>query len=157
MRGFGLDPERLGDAVLSPDTVGFVEMHIEQGPVLDVEDLRVAAVTAVVGQTRLNLTFGGQANHAGTTPMPLRRDALAAAAEWISAVEALAQRTDGSGGHGGPGERGAQCGKCGAGHGAGEPGCSPCGGRAAHRRRGRAGGQGRCDCGQAARLTLGTY
>jgi allantoate deiminase len=48
-----------------------------------------------VGQTRLNLVFGGQANHAGTTPMHLRRDALAAAAEWITAVEALARRTDG--------------------------------------------------------------
>jgi allantoate deiminase len=57
--------------------------------------MRVAAVGAIVGQTRLNLAFGGQANHAGTTPMHLRRDALAAAAEWIAAVETLAQRTDG--------------------------------------------------------------
>ncbi len=50
----------------------------------------VAAVTGIVGQTRLDLEFAGQANHAGTTPMHLRRDALAAAAEWITAVETLA-------------------------------------------------------------------
>ena len=58
-------------------------------------DLQVAAVTAIVGQTRHTLTWTGHANHAGTTPMHLRRDALAGAAEWIVAVEALAQRTDG--------------------------------------------------------------
>jgi allantoate deiminase len=62
---------------------------------LEAEGLSVAAVTAVVGQTRLNLTFTGHANHAGTTPMHLRRDALAAAAEWITAVETLARHTDG--------------------------------------------------------------
>ena len=55
----------------------------------------VAAVTAIVGQTRLTLTLTGHANHAGTTPMHLRRDALAGAAEWIVAVESLAQRTEG--------------------------------------------------------------
>ena len=70
-------------------------MHIEQGPVLEAEGLSVAAVTAIVGQTRLTLAFSGQANHAGTTPMHLRRDALAGAAEWISAVETLARTTDG--------------------------------------------------------------
>ncbi len=95
MRAFGLDPGRIGDATMGADAIGFVEMHIEQGPVLEAEGLQAAAVTAIVGQTRLNLTFGGQANHAGTTPMHLRRDALAAAAEWITAVEALAQATDG--------------------------------------------------------------
>jgi allantoate deiminase len=63
--------------------------------VLEAEGLRMAAVTAIVGQTRLNLTFGGQANHAGTTPMHLRRDALTAAAEWITAVETLALKADG--------------------------------------------------------------
>jgi allantoate deiminase len=52
-------------------------------------------VTAIVGQTRHILTWTGHANHAGTTPMHLRRDALAGAAEWIVAVESLAQRTDG--------------------------------------------------------------
>jgi allantoate deiminase len=95
IRGFGLDPDRVGEAALDDDAIGFVEMHIEQGPVLEAEGLRVAAVTAIVGQTRLTLAFGGHANHAGTTPMHLRRDALAAAAEWISAVEAQARTTEG--------------------------------------------------------------
>lgn len=95
IRAFGLDPGRIGDATMGADAIGFVEMHIEQGPVLEAEGLQAAAVTAIAGQTRLNLTFGGQANHAGTTPMHLRRDALAAAAEWITAVEALARTTDG--------------------------------------------------------------
>jgi allantoate deiminase len=95
IRNFGLDPERITDAGLDDTAIGFVEMHIEQGPVLDAEGLSIAAVTGIAGQTRLNLTFGGQANHAGTTPMSLRRDALTAAAEWVTAVEAIAQRTDG--------------------------------------------------------------
>jgi allantoate deiminase len=95
LRAFGLNPDRIDEAAMDADAIGFVEIHIEQGPVLEAEGLRVAAVTAIVGQTRLNLTFAGQANHAGTTPMHLRRDALAAAAEWITAVEACARRTDG--------------------------------------------------------------
>ena len=95
MRAFGLDPGRIGEAVMDADAIGFLEIHIEQGPVLEAEGLRVAAVTAIVGQTRLSLAFGGHANHAGTTPMHLRRDALAAAAEWIAEVEALARNTDG--------------------------------------------------------------
>jgi allantoate deiminase len=95
MRSFGLDPAQIGDAAMDGDAIAFLEIHIEQGPVLEAEGLRIAAVTGIVGQTRLNLTFVGQANHAGTTPMHLRRDALAAAAEWITAVEALARRTDG--------------------------------------------------------------
>ena len=95
LRSFGLDPERIDDAVLDPNAACFVEVHIEQGPLLEAENLSVAAVTAIVGQTRLTLTFTGHANHAGTAPMHLRRDALAAAAEWISAVESLAQHTEG--------------------------------------------------------------
>ena len=51
---------------------------------LEAEGLMVAAVTSIVGQTRLDLKFTGHANHAGTTPMHLRHDALAAAAEWIA-------------------------------------------------------------------------
>ncbi|MGD0891786.1 MAG: allantoate amidohydrolase [Terracidiphilus sp.] len=95
MRAFGLNSEQMNEAAAEGDAIGFVEIHIEQGPVLDAEGLRVAAVSSIVGQTRLNLKFLGQANHAGTTPMRLRRDALAAAAEWIASVEALAHRTDG--------------------------------------------------------------
>ena len=92
---FGLDPDRIGEAAMDGSAAGFVEIHIEQGPVLEAEGLSVAAVTGIVGQTRLTLEFAGQANHAGTTPMRLRHDALAAAAEWITAVETLALATDG--------------------------------------------------------------
>jgi allantoate deiminase len=95
LRAFGLDPARIGDAALDGNALCFVEIHIEQGPILEAENLSLAAVTAIVGQTRLSLSLTGQANHAGTTPMPLRRDALAAAAEWISSVESLARRTAG--------------------------------------------------------------
>jgi allantoate deiminase len=95
IRAFGLDPAKIDEATLDDNVLGFVEIHIEQGPVLEAEGLSVAAVTAIVGQTRLSLTFKGHANHAGTTPMHLRHDALAAAAEWITAVEALAKSTGG--------------------------------------------------------------
>jgi allantoate deiminase len=95
IRGFGLDPNLIGEAALDGSALGFVEIHIEQGPVLEAEGLSVAVVTGIVGQTRLSLEFTGQANHAGTTPMRLRHDALAAAAEWITQVELLALATDG--------------------------------------------------------------
>lgn len=95
LRSFGLDPAAMHETMAAQDAIGFVEIHIEQGPVLDAEALSVASVSSIVGQTRLSLTFTGQANHAGTTPMNLRRDALSAAAEWISGVEALALATEG--------------------------------------------------------------
>lgn len=95
IRAFELDPGEIGKAALDENALGFFEIHIEQGPVLEAEGLQIAAVTAIVGQTRHTLTWTGQANHAGTTPMHLRRDALAGAAEWIVAVESLAQRTEG--------------------------------------------------------------
>ena len=95
IRAFGLAPGGIEKAAIDADALGFLEVHIEQGPVLEAEGLQVAAVTAIVGQTRHILTWTGHANHAGTTPMHLRRDALAGAAEWIVAVESLAQRTDG--------------------------------------------------------------
>ena len=65
-------------------------MHIEQGPVLEADDLPLGIVTTIIGQSRLELTFHGQANHAGTTPMPLRHDALVGAALWIAEVERFA-------------------------------------------------------------------
>jgi allantoate deiminase len=95
IRAYGLDPSRIGDAAIDEEVLGFFEVHIEQGPVLEAEGLGLAAVTSIVGQTRFALKFIGQANHAGTTPMNLRRDALAGTAEWISAAEALAKRTEG--------------------------------------------------------------
>jgi allantoate deiminase len=95
IRAYGLDPAEISAAAIDVEVLGFFEVHIEQGPVLEAEGLSLAAVTSIVGQTRFALKFSGQANHAGTTPMNLRRDALAGAAEWISAVESLARRTDG--------------------------------------------------------------
>ena len=75
----------------SRDLLGYVETHIEQGPVLEKRKLAVGVVSAIAGQTRGRLTFRGQAGHAGTTPMALRRDALAGAAEFVLLAEALAR------------------------------------------------------------------
>ncbi len=87
---FGLNPARLDNAQLDPASTGYLEIHIEQGPVLDSEGLPLGVVTGIVGQSRCELCLTGQANHAGTTPMALRHDALAAAAEWIAKVEEAA-------------------------------------------------------------------
>ncbi|HTQ71268.1 MAG TPA: allantoate amidohydrolase [Acidocella sp.] len=90
MRGFGLDPARLREAALREDVFLYFEPHIEQGPVLEAEDLPVGIVTGIAAQTRLSVTLTGMANHAGTTPMHLRKDALAAAAQAILLVERIA-------------------------------------------------------------------
>jgi allantoate deiminase len=95
IREFGLDPDQIAGAVVGDNALGFIEMHIEQGPVLEAEGLPLAVVEGIAGQTRMQFRFKGHANHAGTTPMHLRRDALAAAAEWMAAVELLAQSTEG--------------------------------------------------------------
>lgn len=95
IEAYGLDPSRIPEAIAATGSVGFLELHIEQGPVLEAENLSVAAVSSIVGLSRFQIKFIGHANHAGTTPMRLRRDALAAAAEWIANVEALANKTEG--------------------------------------------------------------
>ncbi len=95
IQDFGLNPNEITKFALSDDVLGYLEFHIEQGPVLDHLGRPLGVVEAIVGQNRLEFTFSGQANHAGTTPMNLRHDALAAAAEWILAVEKLAQRKSG--------------------------------------------------------------
>ena len=95
IRAFGLDPAAIDEAHVDEDALGFVEIHIEQGPILESERLSLGVVNRIVGQTRLSLEFAGQANHAGTTPMHLRRDAMAGAAEWIGAVEGFASKTEG--------------------------------------------------------------
>jgi allantoate deiminase len=69
------------------DFLAYAEVHIEQGPVLEAENLAVGVVSGIAGQMRARITFTGQAGHAGTVPMKLRRDALTAAAEFILAVE----------------------------------------------------------------------
>jgi allantoate deiminase len=95
IRAFGLDPAQIPQAAIGADVRGFLEFHIEQGPVLAGVKRPVAAVEEIVGQSRATVRFAGKANHAGTTPMDARHDALAAAAEWIVAVEALAKSTRG--------------------------------------------------------------
>ncbi|HTU46457.1 MAG TPA: allantoate amidohydrolase [Bryobacteraceae bacterium] len=92
---FGLDPAHIEDARIDSRAFAFLEFHIEQGPMLDAAGESLAAVSAIAGQSRLEVIFSGRANHAGTTPMNSRRDALAGAAEWISAVEEHAQSVDG--------------------------------------------------------------
>jgi allantoate deiminase len=77
------------------DLLGYCEVHIEQGPVLESRNLPVAVVSGIAGQDRIKLSFTGEAGHAGTVPMALRKDALCAAAEFILAVETLAQSQPG--------------------------------------------------------------
>jgi len=95
IRNYGLDPTNLSDALLPEEAFAYLEFHIEQGPILESEGASLGIVEALVGQTRMQLTFTGQANHAGTTPMHLRHDAMAAAADWIVAVEAYANANAG--------------------------------------------------------------
>ncbi|KAB1072402.1 allantoate amidohydrolase [Methylobacterium planeticum] len=91
LRDFGLTPEGLPLLARSPaDVLGYLEVHIEQGPVLEAEDLPVGIVTAIAGAARYGVVVEGAAGHAGTVPMGLRRDAAAATAEMILAVEAVA-------------------------------------------------------------------
>lgn len=96
MRGFGLAPAAIDDAARSRDELlAYVEVHIEQGPVLEAHDLPLGVVTAISGATRLMVELTGLAGHAGTVPMTQRQDALAAAAEVILAVERHCQGTAG--------------------------------------------------------------
>jgi allantoate deiminase len=88
MAKFGLDPGHIGAAArLRRELHAYVELHIEQGPVLEQQKLPVGVVTAISGATRLAANLTGMAGHAGTVPMAMRRDALAGAAECIVAVE----------------------------------------------------------------------
>ena len=90
IRAYGLDPAQLPAAILSEDVFAYLEFHIEQGPILESHESIARSRRSFVGQTRMQFDFDGQANHAGTTPMHLRHDAMAAAADWIVAVEAYA-------------------------------------------------------------------
>jgi len=88
LRGFGLDPERIREAAhRRGEVLAYAELHIEQGPVLEAEGRAVGVVTAINGATRLAIEIDGAAGHAGTVPMTLRQDALAAAAECVLAIE----------------------------------------------------------------------
>jgi allantoate deiminase len=89
VRAFGGDPEALANAGRErADLIGYYEVHIEQGPVLEAAGAPLGIVSAIAGQSRARVAFTGEAGHAGTVPMALRRDALCAAAEFVTAVEA---------------------------------------------------------------------
>lgn len=86
----GLDPARIHLAARRPEEIAaYLELHIEQGPCLEQEGLALGVVEAINGARRLNCRFTGEAGHAGTVPMSHRKDALAAAAEWMVRVETL--------------------------------------------------------------------
>jgi allantoate deiminase len=95
IRDFGLEPSRIPDAQAPPSAIGYLEFHIEQGPVLENLNLPLAVVDVVAGQSRAAVTFTGRSGHAGTTPMKLRKDAIAGAAAWILEVEREAMSTPG--------------------------------------------------------------
>jgi allantoate deiminase len=92
---FGLNPADIPKARLQGEILGYVEFHIEQGPVLESLGLPLAAVDAIASQARIELLFTGRPNHAGTTPMHLRYDSVAGAAEWIAAVERQGKSVEG--------------------------------------------------------------
>jgi allantoate deiminase len=92
---FGINPLHLEDCALAKEVAGFLEFHIEQGIVLESEDLSLGVAQAIAGQTRAEVIFTGRASHAGTTPMRLRLDAVAGAAEWMVQLEQLALNTPG--------------------------------------------------------------
>jgi len=96
IRAFGGDPASIDREKRDPDTaLAYCEVHIEQGPVLERRGLPVGVVSVIMGQSRCDVAFVGQAGHAGTVPMDLRHDALCAAAEFALAVEGLARREAG--------------------------------------------------------------
>jgi allantoate deiminase len=92
MIAFGLDPSRIQEAARYPEELlAYIELHIEQGPVLEEQCLATGVVTGIAGANRFVVTVNGAAGHAGTVPMHLRRDALLAAAECSLAVETIVQ------------------------------------------------------------------
>ena len=93
---FGLDPDDIGAAArVRGQLLAYVELHIEQGPVLEASGLPVGVVSAIAGATRLAARLTGMAGHAGTVPMALRQDALAGAAECVAAIEQLCRADEG--------------------------------------------------------------
>jgi len=95
IRLFGGDPDRIGEDRWSDGRpLGYVEVHIEQGPVLESLGLPVGVVSAIAGQSRYELTFTGEAGHGGTVPMAQRRDALVGASIFVEAVDAVREQAD---------------------------------------------------------------
>jgi hydantoinase/carbamoylase family amidase len=98
LREFGCDPSQIGKlARKSEKTAAYLELHIEQGPVLEADGLPLGIVTAISGATRVGVTVQGMAGHAGTVPMHMRRDAAAGAAAMILEVEKTATQNSGQG------------------------------------------------------------
>ncbi|HKU13474.1 MAG TPA: Zn-dependent hydrolase [Steroidobacteraceae bacterium] len=96
IRAVGGDPDRLADAARKPgDLKAYVELHIEQGAILDESDIDIGVVEGIVGIRWWDVTIEGVANHAGTTPMNRRRDAMLSAAELTLAVNRVATTTPG--------------------------------------------------------------
>jgi len=98
IREAGGDPARIA-AAARKDIAAFLELHIEQGPVLESGALDIGVVTAIAGITRIEIVVEGRADHAGTTPMGRRADALAAAARLVTGIEALATSLSEGPGH----------------------------------------------------------
>lgn len=91
MRDFGLDPELVGsDKRIATETLAYLEVHIEQGPILESKDLPVGVVTGIAGAKRYQFKLTGMAGHAGTVPMHLRQDAMCGAAQMIHTIEQFA-------------------------------------------------------------------
>jgi allantoate deiminase len=98
IRAFGGNPDP--HALRTPrwrrdELLGYCEVHIEQGPVLEARNLPIGVVSAIAGQSRISVRFTGEAGHAGTVPMSLRHDAFCSAAEFVLAVEALGRTIEG--------------------------------------------------------------
>jgi hydantoinase/carbamoylase family amidase len=92
MEAIGIDPHRIAEAAWNPEEwAGFIELHIEQGSVLTDAGLPVGVVDLISGSTRIKIDITGRASHTGGTPMHLRADALAAAAQIVLAAEELAK------------------------------------------------------------------
>jgi len=91
MRQRDLSPERISHACYAGEIKAFLELHIEQGKVLETMGTQIGIITGIAAPTRLRVVVTGQADHSGATPMNMRRDALTAAAEIILAVEKLAE------------------------------------------------------------------
>ena len=95
MAAVGLQADKISQAARAQeDFVAYLELHIEQGPCLEHENLALGVVTAINGARRLNCSFSGLAGHAGTVPMSHRQDALAAAAQWMVWIEQHTLQTD---------------------------------------------------------------
>jgi allantoate deiminase len=94
MRQLGMDPDQI-DAARRADIAAYLELHIEQGPILEKDGIPIGVVQSIVGIQQVRVTVHGRADHAGGTPMDMRKDALVGAARMITRISELAARTDG--------------------------------------------------------------